>query len=103
LPVVRDYGFDRWWIELHRHSEDIAQAEQVVEWWKACAELDAMHIEGELSLEAIGDHMPSVTVYNRYSGSGRVDALARALVAGVQVGWLLANGALVPVEDEGPS
>ncbi len=117
VPAVARYGFDRLWTELTRtpttyRSPATARAEadeaaRTAEWWRLKAELVEMHQAGVVEFEAVPQdetrygqrgHMVRVARAHQSRFTTEYPA-ARALVDGVQVGWVLDTADLVPLDD----
>ena len=110
LPVLARYGFDRYWLELHRakggadRSLDLAdEAEAEASWWRARADLLRMHSAGMVDWSPcpeppLGERQFSVPSYNSHGAArrGHEYPAAQGTVNGEVVGWMTKTADLIP-------
>jgi len=114
LPGVARFGFDRLWMGLSRQRQayhcaesawrEVEVARRTAEWWELKAELYEMHEAGVTDFVPLdrselcgGGLVVRVTRAHGQRFSSEAVA-ARVRVGGEHVGWVLADGGLVPLD-----
>lgn len=106
LPVVSRYGFERWWLEVHRATKgqqiqsesesQIVEVEKIVTYHRRRVELGGLWSSGLLDLvpvEGVRVEMLDSGYDMRWA---RVDVAAKLLFGDDHLGWMTRDGKVVP-------